>query len=443
VGRPGREAPGPGRRGAALVIAACALLTAGLGHAQTCGDADGDGTVTGDDGRRILQAAAALAVDCPVDACDVDGDGAITDRDGVRVLRLAAGQEAALSCPLPGARRTMLQGLTTVVIVPGYRALDAAAGRLRAAVDALQAGPTSATLAGAQEAWRRLRRAWKQTEAFRLGPSEELRTAARIDWSPVRPDRIEEEIAGAASFTDDYIDALGAPKVGALAIEYLLFDPVGGNAAVLGTLAAPESARRREYLVALARNVAIRTAELRAAWEPAEGRFGDDLVRSGIDGRAFATLKAAVDELVNRMIFTAETVEETRIGDALGVARAGGPDPTRLESPRSGNSRDDALDDLRGIRAVYLGVYRGFPGAGVSGVTAALSPEVDAEIRTRLDAAIATLSAVPPPLATALLESPAAVDDAYHAVQDLRRALVVDLASVLGTTLTFGGTDGD
>ncbi len=32
---------------------------------------------------------------------------------------------------------------------------------------------------------------------------------------------------------------------------------------------------------------------------------------------------------------------------------------------------------------------------------------------------------------------------AYEAVQRLRRALTLDVASVLGVTLTFGGNDGD
>jgi hypothetical protein len=35
------------------------------------------------------------------------------------------------------------------------------------------------------------------------------------------------------------------------------------------------------------------------------------------------------------------------------------------------------------------------------------------------------------------------VENAYERVQACRRALTMDLASTLGVTLTFGGTDGD
>ena len=67
--------------------------------AQTCGDADGSGSVTVTDGVQTLRAAAGLSTSCAAATCDVDGSGAITVTDGVNVLRNAAGLTSISACP--------------------------------------------------------------------------------------------------------------------------------------------------------------------------------------------------------------------------------------------------------------------------------------------------------------------------------------------------------
>ena len=429
------------RRAAAAVLALAVLGAGGRAAAQTCGDGTGDGAVTQPDAIRILRAAAALPVACDLGVCDVDDDGRLTTDDGVAALRAAAGLPATLRCGDLGPRRGMLRSLTVVVILPAYRALDQAAAALVAAVDLLAAAPAADTLAAARAAWRAERRAWKRTEAFRLGPSETQRTDARIDWSPIRPDNVESTIAAGSVQGASDVDALGATVVGSLAMEHVLFDPAG-DAAVLAAVAGPGGADRRAYLRALAANLKERTAVLRAAWEPAQGDFGEELVNAGLIGGEFASLKAAVDELVNRVVFTAEQVEELKLADPLGLNR-GGIDPTRLESPRSGSSRADALDELLGIRDVYLGRRAPEVGGGIGGVLAGVSPALDEQVRRLLAEAIAAVRRIPEPLSASLVARPDLVEDAYVAVQAFRRALVLDLAPALGVTLTFGGTDGD
>jgi hypothetical protein len=76
----------------------------GHAHAETCGDADGNDSVTVTDGVQVLRAAAGLSNTCSVSRCDVDGSGAITVTDGVNVLRVAAGLPTTLSCDIPTQR---------------------------------------------------------------------------------------------------------------------------------------------------------------------------------------------------------------------------------------------------------------------------------------------------------------------------------------------------
>ncbi len=63
-----------------------------------CGDADGDGGITVNDGVQTLRSAAGLPSPCTPARCDVDGDGTTTVNDGVNVLRASAGLSATLNC---------------------------------------------------------------------------------------------------------------------------------------------------------------------------------------------------------------------------------------------------------------------------------------------------------------------------------------------------------
>jgi predicted lipoprotein len=205
-------------------------------------------------------------------------------------------------------------------------------------------------------------------------------------------------------------------------MEVFLFDPVGGDAGAVNGLLGNDNARRRGYLLALAVNVRERTEELRDAWDPNGGNFGADFINSGIGGNTFPTLKEAFDEVVNRMIFTAETVEEGRLGAPLGV-EGGGPRPDLVESPRSGDTVAGIVANLQGIADVYRGSYEGGQATGIGTQVAPLSAEVDANVRQLLDEAIAAVQAIPTPLAEAVVNHRDEALAAYEAVQRLRRAL--------------------
>jgi hypothetical protein len=108
----------PGDRGTrlALWIAVMLALAApcGVGAADVCGDADGDGGVTVADGIQALRAAAQLPSTCVPARCDIDGGGAMTVADGVSVLRASAGLSVVLACPgsSPGPTPTPGPGAT-------------------------------------------------------------------------------------------------------------------------------------------------------------------------------------------------------------------------------------------------------------------------------------------------------------------------------------------
>jgi hypothetical protein len=78
-----------------------AIAVAAPAAAQTCGDANGNDTITVTDGVQALRAAADLSTTCE-DGCDVDGSGTITVSDGVNILRKAAGLAINEACDFTG-----------------------------------------------------------------------------------------------------------------------------------------------------------------------------------------------------------------------------------------------------------------------------------------------------------------------------------------------------
>jgi hypothetical protein len=120
-------------RGALVAGALLAVFTisAASAQAQTCGDADGNDTVTVTDGVQALRSAAGLSSSCD-EACDVDGTGAITVSDGVNILRKAAGIAINEACEFTGQEANGVVEPTTSIFtamtkVPGVGAANALA----------------------------------------------------------------------------------------------------------------------------------------------------------------------------------------------------------------------------------------------------------------------------------------------------------------------------
>jgi predicted lipoprotein len=341
----------------------------------------------------------------------------------------------------PSSRRAMLDDVARVVIIPTYDALVAEAELLAATAAQLAATPTEDTLVALQDAWRRTRAVWKQSEAFAIGPAEALRSASKIDWSPVRSERIEERIAGTDELTAAYVADLGTNLKGFLALEYLLFDPADGNAAVLQALDA--DVRRRGMVRALAENLRDETVILRDAWVPGAGDFATELGNAGNGSSVFPTVKSAVDTLVNRLIFLSEDVADAQLLAALGARTGGTPHPELLDAHRSENGLSDLLDNLAGVQNVYFGGYAGRQGGSLYTIVHDLNGDTANAISLSIRRALETATAIAEPLEQAVTSDRPAVERAQVRAKELMRRLEIDLVSVLGTTLRFNPSDGD
>jgi predicted lipoprotein len=335
----------------------------------------------------------------------------------------------------------MLQDLTEIVIVPGYDRAVVEADQLAAAAAQLDSAPDAGTLAATQAAWREARSAWKQTEAFAIGPAETLRSHAAIDWSPIRADRIEAVIGGTSELTAAYVGGLGANQKGFLALEYLLFDANGDDAAALQSLVGEP--RRRGLVRALAENLRDEAAELRDAWAPDAGNYAAVLGGAGPGNPTYPTVKSAVDKMVNQLVFLSEDIADTQLLAALGTRTGGVPRPEALDAHRSQNGLADLLDNLAGIQNVYFDDYSGRRGESLSAIVENLSPPAAGTLALAIRRAFETATRISHPLEEAVSTETELVERAQVRAKELMGRLEIDLVSVLGTTLRFNPSDGD
>jgi predicted lipoprotein len=310
---------------------------------------------------------------------------------------------------------------------------DAAA--LTEALDGFCASPDAAGLDAAQQAWSDLRAPWKRLRALPFGPLVDEGFDTAIDFWPARVSSIDGGLAAAPS-DQAGLDALGVASKGMPAIEYLLWDPVGGDEAVLALYGTADGPARCAHVELLAADVALRLDELAAAWS-FEG-FGGQLEQAG-SSEQFPTLALAIDELLNAMIAGLHDLDEQKLTKPLGEA-IGAPQPDLVESRFSDRSLFDARDALDGFARAYLGSE---DAPGLTLVVASESETVDQRVRDALAAAEQALAAVPEPLRQAIVDDPESVAAAEQAIHELRLVLTAEVASLLGVTVSLSDNDGD
>ena len=355
----------------------------------------------------------------------------------------AAGLAAGLSCRGDDdPRQAVLAHVAHAVAVPAFTDLRDRAQEAADAVAALCLAPDAAALDAARAAWDAERDAWGGVLPLNFGPLEpEL---SSLDFWPARAGTIEDAIvaAGDAAAIDiTYVAGLGISARGMPALGYLLWgeDPE----AVLAAMSDPALGPRRcAYAEAVADDISARAELVRAAWAD---DFAAALASAGDGSEVYATVRLALDDVVNHEIDALATVVKAKLDNPLGNLGGAAVDPTLLESRFSGRSLADLQANLTGVWRVYhgAGIEPGAPAAGLSVLVRERDPDLDDRLRAQYDRARAVLSAVPEPLASALVDDRAAVQMARDELDGLRRMIKLDVASQLGVTLSLSDNDGD
>jgi predicted lipoprotein len=335
----------------------------------------------------------------------------------------------------------VLEYVTEQVILPEHQDFVTQASALVVAAQALSDKPSAKSLAAAQAAWRKTRKAWRTLDAVRIGPDLNDDLTAPIDGSPVDAPGIEAIVTGTGAVDDNAVANAGNKKKGFLGLEYLIFpDP----SAVAGTpapaLADDDAApRRRTFAVSMADEIKSYALSADNAWEPSGGNFAQQVELAGAGSTTYPTQRAAVDDLVGGGAAGAlELIVGVRLALPLGRKNGGAPDPTQDPTSRSDSAVADMEATLAGVAALYTG-------QGFSSVIGTGTP-LDTTVSAELDQSEQALEAIPAPFSAALVVADPAqntVQLAYTALDALKQTWNTDVSSALGATVKPSDTDGD
>lgn len=187
--------------------------------------------------------------------------------------------------------------------------------------------------------------------------------------------------------------------------------------------------------------VADETAAVLVEWT-GDGS-GNDGYADYFKGTAGVALveQQAVDELVRTWVFISRSINDMRLGKALG-ANGGKPDPSAIPGAGGQNAVSDLRNQALGMQDVYLGADTE-AGLGVSDLVSGISQEADDRMRSHFTATLAAIDGLQEPLQSTIPEKPGPARAAHQQVQELQRALNTEVVSLLGVTVGFADTDGD
>jgi uncharacterized iron-regulated protein len=333
-------------------------------------------------------------------------------------LVLAACNDS-VTAPALAAPTSLVSSIVETVYLPTFDSLNARAARLSTALDALAASPSPEALTAAQDAWRATREMYERNEGFAFGPLITNEYDPSMDTWPIDRSGIDALVSG-PSVTREQIDDIDGTLKGFHGIEYILFGDHGS------ATSASLTTGQRAYLSAAGESLAAAAAALDDAWSPVGGDFAGQLINAGGGTSVYASVGAALQEIVSGLIEPTDEVPNSKIALPLSSG-----DSYSEESAFSDNTLNDLRNDLHGAFAAYTGSFGG-DANGIGTLVGSQSPSLDQQVRTQFAAAFAALDAVGPSFDDALHENPDALRAAQQAILTLNHTLVNQVAPLVG-----------
>ncbi len=316
-------------------------------------------------------------------------------------------------------------------IVPLNNAFVFETEKLETLTKVFQLETTEANLNALREQWKVVQMVWKQLELYDLGEVGNSFIAFEINRWPTDTERIDGNIEGTDNIDADFIASLGSSSKGISGMEYLLF-----SYGLDSFTTDPDAVRRLDYLTALGENLSLKALQLQELWEANEIAFTKTL-ENGIGG--------SQNQVINAMVTLIEEIIISKLGNPLGDSNGGTIAPERLEAYRSLTSKEIIQQHLTALERLYKGDFLQTPfRVGFDDFLVLIgSEDFSAKINAQFKDCQRKLDVFQNPLATELETNPDAVVDLKNSFRDLLVLIKVDMANVLGSTITFNDNDGD
>jgi putative iron-regulated protein len=340
-------------------------------------------------------------------------------------------------------------------VYASYGASIQSAATMQDRIDRFLQRPTQARLSAARNAWLSARDDYIVTEPFRFygGPIDDPKTGPEglINAWPmdeVYVDYVRDEPRGGIindraaypKITEDVIveanEKGGETNIssGWHAIEFLLWgqdrSATGPGARPASDYAtAPNAARRAAYLRLTTERLLSDLRSVRRPWSPGDGAYR----------KAFLTDPDKALTNILRGIGTLNSHELA--GERMAVAL----ESTEQEDEHScfsDNTNADVVNDLKGIRTVYMGKAAGVSGGpGVDALLREVDPDLASELRSKLTATLSAARAFPATFERMIAAPPGASQ--HKALADVVSAIeaqgtdLAEAAQALGVKVNF------
>lgn len=284
------------------------------------------------------------------------------------------------------------------VVIPTYQQLATKTNTLATAINVLIQNPDSTNIQSAQEAWMAARMPLKQGAGFALGMARSWGLDGTLDTLPIDKTDLGQILASTIPLTPEYVSSQRDSLKGFRTIEFLLFGENSKNANL--------SHRELVYLQATASVLDRDAHKLLAAWTTGEAgkpAFREVFSTAGEPDNAIYPLVAiARQEIIEGMLETIEVLEDS-IADPFQAQ-----DSKEIEAQYAiTSSLQDFHHTLLGVQNAYFGSFNHPVSgtAGLSGLIAQTNSQLNAQVESEFQTAIAAVDSIPSPFHVAIMDS--------------------------------------
>lgn len=339
-------------------------------------------------------------------------------------------------------KQNILNTYVESVVAPTYTNLANATQTLCEQLTDLRNHPTQAKLDAACETFLSARAYWEKSEAFLFGPAGDFGIDPHIDSWPLDEAAFNNTMNNQSQLArldaedgDQYAGTyIGEGALGFHAIEYIIFSE--GSPKNIANITENELI----YVKAVAGDLRNKCFQLEVSWlgdkaaashvarmeeleynvtvGGGENSYGENMVNAGKPGSTYASLTAAIMEIVNGA---------STIVDEVGTKKIGmpyfGEDISYIESPYSRTSITDFYDNIISVQNAYYGGVEDSRHETISvhALLSKLDADVDADIAAKITAALEAIHTMKAPFA--LNYSDASAKAAIDALDALTKAL--------------------
>lgn len=314
--------------------------------------------------------------------------------------------------------------------------------------------PSSETEADVRAAWITAMSLWQQAELIGVGkagptalPEGEGVRDYIHSWPLVSRCLVDQALVQ-QKYDDDNFAVVGLVNTRGLAAqEYLLFHEGQDNGCsstasinAQGTWAAlgnvTRNQRKRDYAHVLSEDLAVKTADLHAAWTA--GGFADRLANAGKGDSPFASEQAALNAVSDGMFFVESKTKDLKLAKPLGISDActEATCPQDVESQYARIAVTEVHNNLLGFRRLYEGCSEAEDVGFDDLLRTVGAGDLAKRMSDDLANAIATVEAIENKDLIALIEDDKETADGIHAaVKRVTDSLKTEFVTVLDLDL--------